>query len=317
VRPIRALIRGTQSVGEMQLDRPVDLGGGDEMAALAEAFNAMQRRLKTALDEVRSLTHVLEERVKERTAQLEAAQKQLIQNDRMVSLGQLAASVAHEINNPIAGVLNFSVLMERLLQDDGIPKARVEDFRDYLRSITEETTHVGRIVSDLLSFSRRPAYMRMAADLNCIVKQTAALVAHKLELAGIELRQQLDPELPKVPCDGGQVQQVVINLLMNAAEASPVGGVVEVTTNRSEDQAILIVRDSGVGISAEQLPHIFEPFYTTKENGKGVGLGLWVVYGIVQAHGGKVEVASDEGNGTTFRVLCPLNVEQASQEARS
>ena len=276
------------------------------MAALAIAFNTMQVRLKVALSEINGFTQVLEDRVAERTQELEVAQRRLIQNDRLASLGKLAASVAHEINNPVAGILNLSMLMERVLTDDGIPPGRLEEFRAYLRTISEETTRVGRIVSDLLAFSRQPSLLWTEADLNAIVKQTVALVGHQLDLAGVRLELRLAPDLPVVPCDASQVQQVVINMLMNASEATAPGGRVEAETSLAQDSVVLMVRDSGVGIPESNLDRIYEPFFTTKEEGKGVGLGLAVVYGIVQAHGGSIEAKSTPGRGTEFVTAFPL-----------
>ncbi|TNF37379.1 MAG: HAMP domain-containing protein [Deltaproteobacteria bacterium] len=306
--PLRELIRGTQAVAEMDLDRRIDIHTRDELGELAAAFNIMASRLQSALGEISDFTRALEDRVAERTRQLGVAQSKLVQADRLSSLGQLAASVAHEINNPIAGVLNFAMLMERLLTDQGVPPERLADFRRYVRAICEETARVGRIVSDLLAFSRQSSPRRMDGDLNAIVRQTAALVGHKLDLASVRLELKLADDLPPVPCDASQVQQVVINLLMNAAEATPRDGLVEVSTRlmQGPERVELVVRDSGVGIPKESLARIFDPFFTTKEEGKGVGLGLAVVYGIVQGHAGSIDVVSAPGSGTTFTVSLPL-----------
>jgi two-component system NtrC family sensor kinase len=226
----------------------------------------------------------------------------------LASLGQLSASVAHEINNPISGVLNFSMLMQRLLTDEGIPPERIADFRKYLRIVSEETGRVGRIVSDLLSFSRRSKPLRTDTDINAIVINTISLITHKLELANVRLVTRLGENLPKVQCDGPQMQQVVINLVMNASEAVQHGGLVQVRTRLAKERnaVFLEVEDSGTGIPQENLSRIFDPFFSTKEEGKGVGLGLAVVYGIVDAHDGTIEVQSRMGQGTTFTVSLPL-----------
>jgi two-component system, NtrC family, sensor kinase len=239
-----------------------------------------------------------------------------MQTDRLASLGQLSASVAHEINNPVSGVLNLAMLMQRILKDDGIPPARIPEFRKYLGQVIAETTRVGRIVSDLLSFSRRSKPQRSLADLNKIIRSTLSLVAHKAKLAGVELDVRLDDMLPSIPCDSSQIQQVVLNLVMNAMEATQQkGGHVDVTTSLAPAGAgaILAVTDNGEGIPPENLSKIFDPFFTTKPEGKGVGLGLAVLYGIVEAHGGEVDVRSEVGNGTTFTVRLPLTTpEQAT-----
>jgi two-component system NtrC family sensor kinase len=202
------------------------------------------------------------------------------------------------------------MLMQRILKDDGIPTGRVPEFRRYLAQVTHETTRVGHIVSDLLSFSRRGKPQRSAADLNRLVRTTVSLVDHKLKLANIALDLQLAENLPSVHCDGGQIQQVVLNLVLNASESmqSHGTGTVSVKTWPAEDgnSIKLSVGDTGEGIPAEILPRIFDPFFTTKPDGKGVGLGLAVSYGIVQAHSGEIEAKSQVGEGTVFTMTLPF-----------
>ncbi|MCA1732783.1 MAG: HAMP domain-containing protein, partial [Acidobacteria bacterium] len=287
-KPIRQLIAGTKAIANMQLDQEIRIRSSEELAELSSSFNIMRERLRDAMAENAQFTLRLETKVEERTAQLQAAQHKLIQADRMSSLGQLSASVAHEINNPVSGVLNLSMLMQRILLDDGIPPGRLADFRKYLGQVTSETTRVGRIVSDLLAFSRRSRPQNTEADINAILRTTASLVHHKLQLANVTLDLQLAENLPTVRCDASQIQQVVMNLVLNAAEAIHDGGAVTVVTRLSPegDDVLLDIHDSGAGIPPELLDKIFDPFFTTKEEGKGVGLGLAVVYGIVDAHGG-------------------------------
>jgi C4-dicarboxylate-specific signal transduction histidine kinase len=246
--------------------------------------------------------------VEERTQQLKAAHQKLLQSDRLASLGQLSASVAHEINNPVSGVLNLSMLMQRMLKEDGIPPARLPEFRKYLAQVVAETTRVGRIVSDLLAFSRRSKPQRAPADLNKIVRMTVSLAQHKMKLSNVLLETNLSESLPAVPCDPSQIQQVVLNLLLNAAEAthSKSERRVLVSTGSAGGGVQLVVADNGEGIQPENLAKIFHPFFTTKSEGKGVGLGLAVSYGIIEAHGGEIEVKSTVGEGTTFTVSLPL-----------
>jgi two-component system NtrC family sensor kinase len=310
-RPLLELVGSAQAISQMNLDRPVQVTDrSDEISHLARAFEVMRESLKAAHGEILRFTQTLEDKVDERSRQLQAAQQKLQYNDRLASLGTLAASVAHEINNPIAGVLNLSMLMQRILKDDGIPAGRVPEFRKYLSQVTNETSRVGHIVSDLLSFSRRGKPQRSAADLNRLVKTTVSLVDHKLKLANIALDLQLAENLPSVHCDGGQIQQVVLNLVLNAAESmqSRGEGTVTVKTWPGEDgnSVKVSVGDTGEGIPAEILPRIFDPFFTTKPDGKGVGLGLAVSYGIVQAHGGEIEAKSRVGEGTVFTMMLPL-----------
>jgi len=313
--PIRNLISGAKTISTMNLDQPFDTHSSGELGELAASFDIMRIRLKEALKTLNDLTHDLEEKVEERTKQLGLAESKLIQSDKLASLGQLAASVAHEINNPISGVLNLSMLMQRIINDDGVPSGRIDDFRKYLHSISTETARVGHIVSDLLSFSRRSSPQRANADLNQIVGKTISLISHKLEMADVHLDLWLDKDLPSIPCDRSQMQQVVINLVMNGAEAIGSGGRLSIRTrlNRSRDCLILEVEDSGPGIPPHILSKIFDPFFTTKEEGKGVGLGLAVVYGIIDAHGGTIDVTSGPDKGAVFIVSLPISADLGTE----
>lgn len=308
-RPIEKLIEGTKAISQMELDKPLDISGsGEELDDLARSFEVMRSRLQTALGEINQFTQSLETKVEERTQQLKAAQKKLLHSDRLASLGQLSASVAHEINNPVSGVLNLSMLLQRMLKEDGIPPNRIEEFRKYLSQVVNETARVGRIVSDLLAFSRRSKPQRAPADLNKIVRMTLSLVQHKMKLSNVTVEQNLCEELPPAACDASQVQQVVLNLLLNAAEATQSKSErrVIVTSEAGRGEVRLLVADNGEGIQPENLARIFDPFFTTKSEGKGVGLGLAVSYGIIQAHGGDIEVKSQAGEGATFIVTLPL-----------
>ncbi len=310
-RPVGRLIEATRALSAMELDKPIDTRQkSEELEELAGAFEVMRQRLKHALDELNQFTARLEDKVEERTQQLRAAHQKLMQTDRLASLGQLAASVAHEINNPISGVLNLSMLMQRILKDDGIAAARVPEFRRYLALVSQETGRVGRIVSDLLAFSRRSKPQRSDADLNKLIRGTETLVAHKLKLNNVGAVLDLQDDLPTVFCDASQIQQVLVNLALNGAEATHAkgGGQLRITTRASEDRetVTLEVADNGEGIPEENLPKIFDPFFTTKPEGKGVGLGLAVLYGIIDAHRGEISVRSNVGQGTTFTITLPV-----------
>ena len=310
--PIHRLVEATRAVSAMDLDSPIDTRQkSEELQHLARSFDTMRLRLRGAMDELNQLTQRLEDKVEDRTQQLKAAHQKLLQSDRLASLGQLAASVAHEINNPISGVLNLSMLMQRIMKDDGIPEGRVAEFKRYLGLISSETSRVGRIVSDLLAFSRRSKPQRSQADLNKLISSTLSLISHKLKLNSVEVEVDLDPTLPPVLCDSSQMQQVVINLMLNGAEACQAkgNGRLRVTTRPAADRksVTLVIADNGEGIRPEHLPRIFDPFFTTKSDGKGVGLGLAVLYGIVDAHRGETTVASKPGEGTTFTITLPVN----------
>jgi two-component system NtrC family sensor kinase len=309
--PFRRLIAGARSISEMDLDRLISERSSEELDELARSFDAMRIRLKDALGEVNTFTRSLESKVAERTAMLETAQRRLMKSDRLASLGQLSATVAHEINNPISGVLNLGMLMQRILRDDGIPPDRVAEFRRYLGQIVTETGRVGRIVQDLLAFSRRSKPHRSTVNLNSTITSTMNLIGHKLTLMKVGTELALDPALPAVDCDTSQIQQVLVNLIINGAEAAQgkPGAVVRVSTGLDPDGGgiVLTVKDNGEGITQEHIAKIFDPFFTTKGESKGTGLGLAVVYGIVEEHRGEIDVESAVGEGTTFTVHLPLS----------
>jgi two-component system, NtrC family, sensor kinase len=313
--PIKKLIEGTRAVADMQLDRPIHIDSSIELEKLARSYNIMRERLSTAIDEINQFTHKLESKVEQRTRQLEDAHRKLMATDRLASLGQLAASVAHEINNPLYSILNLTTLMQRILKADGIPPDRLPEFTKYLSQVVNETTRVGRIVTDLLAFSRRSRAQKTKADVNEIVSTTLSLLDHKLNMMDVKLELNLDPDLPNIVCDSSQIQQVVINLVMNAAES-----IHEKTTRQVDiftrhdthrDGIILEFRDTGEGMPPELIAKIFAPFFTTKTEGKGIGLGLAVVYGIVQAHKGDIDVKSTLGEGTVFSVFLPTRQEDS------
>ncbi len=308
-RPIRQLTRGTEAVARMELDEPIRVETETELGELAASFETMRQRLREAVDENEQFTQNLEEKVEERTAQLKTAQQQLIQSDRLASMGKLSASVAHEVNNPISAVLNLTMFLQRILGEEGIPPGRLVEFRRHLGQIGDETERVGRIVSDLLSFSRQSTPRREPVLLNDLVERTVSLVRHKSTLARVEIDTELGVDMPAVPCDRHQIQQVLLNLVLNAVESIHEEGRVTVRTGveHATDHAVLQVEDTGSGIDPEHIPHVFDPFFSTKLEEKGAGLGLAVAYGIVEAHGGRLNVHSQLGWGTTFNVRLPLH----------
>lgn len=309
--PIHKLIEGTRAVSRMDLDRPVAINSSEELGELARAFDTMRLRLKEAVDQQNQFAQNLETKVTERTEQLKVAHQKLLHSDRLASLGQLSASVAHEINNPLSGVLNLSMLMQRIVGENGIPEQRLPEFRKYLGQVVTETARVGRIVQDLLAFSRRSKpHQRTDVNINAIVTTTVNLIGHKLKLMNVEMNLHLDDAIPPVFCDASQMQQVLINLIMNGAEAAQgrPGAAVRVTTGTSPSgtDLVLEIHDSGEGIRPEHMEKLFTPFFTTKGEGKGVGLGLAVVYGIVRDHNGDIDVETGPQTGTTFRVTLPV-----------
>jgi signal transduction histidine kinase len=235
-------------------------------------------------------------------------QARILHQDKMLSLGRLAASVVHEINNPLAGILNYCRLMIRILERGEASADQMEKFMRYLDLVEKETSRCSQIVSSLLTFSRKsPAAFGpvLIADL---IQRSILLCRHKLELSNIRIEEALEPDLPEVRGDYNQLQQCLINLVFNAADAMPDGGTLTLSASRSPSSPDICLRvtDTGIGIATRDLPHIFEPFFTTKDEGYGVGLGLSTVYGIVQNHQGSVQVESEKGKGTTFCLRLPI-----------
>lgn len=309
-QPVRKLIAATHTLGVAGQDSPLEVTADDELGELAQSFRTMQDRLNASNQQLREFTDTLERRVEERTTRLREAERKLIQSDRLASLGQLSASVAHEINNPLSGVINFGRLMQRLTAGDEVPRERMADFRTYLGHVVTETERCARIVRDLLVFARKSAPSHEPSDLNEIIRRTLSVINHRLELGEVTPELDLAPDLPRVTCDASQVQQIVTNLVLNAAEAMETGCVtIRTRVDESRENVTLEVADSGTGIAPEHLPRIYDPFFSTKKEGQGTGLGLAVVYGIVKAHNGQIDVETEPGRGTTFILTLPVGGE--------
>ncbi len=306
-KPVHRLTEGTRHVAQGDLDYSLAVTSQDELGSLAASFNGMTEQLRIAQEENRQWTRTLEARVREKTIELERAYRRLVQSERMASLGKLSAVVAHEINNPLAGILTYSKLLTRMTTNGLADGARQEEARKYLQIIEGESRRCGTIVKNLLTFARQAPLNPQHNDLNAVVERCLLLVGHQMDLQSIDLDKELSPALPPIYCDAGQVQQALLALLMNAVEAMPHGGRLTVRTSFDAERRVgrIEVRDEGPGIPEDVLPRIFEPFFTTKEEGKGVGLGLAVAFGIIQQHGGNIEVASAPQKGTTFTVVLP------------
>jgi C4-dicarboxylate-specific signal transduction histidine kinase len=252
----------------------------------------------------------LEKMVEERTRQLQETHQKLLHQDKMASLGKLSASVVHEINNPIAGILNLILLIKRILDEGPVSARDMDRFIQYLYLMETETRRISRIVSNLLAFSRQSKMEIKRLDVNRLIERTLLLNANLLKINRVSVETRLDPNLPHIVGSEDQLQQVFMNLASNAAEAVEAvgGGVLTVTTAHllAEHAVVVTFEDTGAGIAPGNIPRLFEPFYTTKKKGKGVGLGLSVAYGIVEEHGGSISVESEEGEGAVFKVKIPI-----------
>lgn len=242
---------------------------------------------------------------------LQESQEQLIQAEKLTSLGQLAASIAHEVNNPLSGILVYTQLLIKKLNADNISK---EDALNYLVKIEAEVTRSTRLIHNLLDFARQSMPTLREVNLNDVVNRSFDLAAHSAELQHIQVVKELDPALPSIMADFDQLQQVCTNLIINAIQAMPEGGKLTLRTSADNSQLKLEVQDTGYGISPENMRKLFTPFFTTKREVKGVGLGLAVAYGIIQRHKGRIDVQSKVSEGTTFTIHLPRYREEGGEK---
>jgi two-component system NtrC family sensor kinase len=309
LRPVKRLRSAMERAGEGDLSVRVPVRSRDEMGELARSWNDMTGDVQRARGELEALNRTLEERVLEKTRQLEHTHHQMVVVEKMASLGKLAAVVAHEINNPLAGIKTYARLLRRQFAAGASappsPEQAAETDR-ILQMVDGEAGRCGDIVRNLLAFSRQSGARLAEEDLAPVVERCRMLLKHQAEILGVTLEARAAADLPRVVCDAAQVQQIILALAMNALEATPSDGRVSIDVSPGGDGVELVVSDTGWGIPQEHLDRIFEPFFTTKEAGKGVGLGLAVVYGIVSGHHGRIGVESEPGRGTTFTVHLPL-----------
>ncbi|MGB9609823.1 MAG: sensor histidine kinase, partial [Bryobacteraceae bacterium] len=308
------LVAGTMRLAQGDLSCRIQVRSRDELGVLAESFNQMAEDLERTHQELKTWAETLEERVRQKTAELEAAQKSLIHTEKMASLGRLAATVAHEVNNPLFGMLTYARLVLKDIQKPNLDEATRQRMIDNLRIIERESRRCGDLMKNLLAFARQSTPQRLRVQLNQVVERAVKLVAHQYELSQIALRAKLDPDLPEIDCDPGQIQQVLIVLLANAQEALGRGGEVVVETRRRADGVEFIVRDNGPGIPKELQLQIFEPFFSTKDDPHRTGLGLAVAKGIVERHGGTITLNSEPGRGAEFIIFLPFEPRELKGE---
>lgn len=306
-RPVKALQRGTEHLTAGNLGYQIEVQSADEIGDLAHSFNDMSSQLKSERTENLNWTHTLEDRVEQKTSELKRAHEHALHTEKMASIGKMAAVLAHEINNPLSGILTYAKLLRKYVDHEDGGQSRRKEICDSLELIASESRRCGDLVKNLLTFSRATPINLQPTNLNHVIEQSLRLVQHQLDLNGVHVQAQLEAKLPLVHCDGAQIEQVLLALLMNAVDAMPQGGNLWLTTTSSNDDNLVrvVVRDDGAGISPEILPRIFEPFLTTKETGRGVGLGLAISHSILERHHGTIEVQSELGKGTTFTVTLP------------
>jgi len=312
--PIKALKNGTEHLSRGELGYQIEVQSQDEVGDLARSFNGMSLQLRAANEEIVTWAKTLEDRVEQKTKELNRAHDHVLHVEKMASIGKMAAVVAHEVNNPLSGILTYAKLLRKWVGTGQVEREKREEAMQCLELIASESRRCGELVKNLLTLSRTAPMNVQSTDLRAVIDRCLLLVRHQLELGGIHLQLQLAEDLPRVPCDPAQMEQVFLALIMNAIDAMPRGGNLWLETGLSNDETEIKirVRDDGAGIAPHVLLQIFEPFLTTKESGHGVGLGLAISRGIVERHNGRIEVDSELGRGTTFTVTLPSQAQSAS-----
>jgi signal transduction histidine kinase len=283
VRPVERLSEASREIGQGRFDIKVDISTHDEIGALAGSFNNMTDELKT------------------REEKLDQAQAQLIQSEKLAAFGQLGAGIAHEVKNPLAGILGCAQL-SLMDVEAGTP------LHQNLEIIEKETNRCRTIIDNLMKFARQEKALFEPTEVNQVVQDSCAIINHQLELQQVKIIQELDEQLPEIQGNSNQLQQVLMNLMINAQQAMEgEPGTVTVSTKRDESGAIeIVVSDNGPGIPEEIQAKMFEPFFTTKPTGQGTGLGLSVSFGIIMDHDGEISVDSEVGRGTDFVIRFPV-----------
>lgn len=311
-KPLAGLSQGVQRIGAGELDFEIQADTPDEFGELARSFNQMTKELKSAREEINTWTNTLEDLVENRTVQLKRAMESAVQSEKMASLGRLSAIMAHEINNPLAGIRTYAKLL--LKKGDAISACTDPRFVQYLQTIESESARCGEIVRNLLQFARPDKPHFGLQDANTIIIECLQLVQHKMKLQDIDARLELTAEPVTVNCDGQKIKQAILALLLNACDAvEPGSGVIEIRSQLLvERQGVLIsIKDNGIGMDNETKAHMFEPFFTTKVSSQdhgatlNIGLGLTVVYEIVHSHQGEISVDSELGKGSAISIFLP------------
>jgi two-component system, NtrC family, sensor kinase len=320
--PLRDLENGAQRLAAGDLDQQIPVRSTDEFGKLATSFNRMTDALRNSRAQLRDWAHTLEQKVENRTQELRRAQAETMRGEKLASVGLLASGVAHELNNPLTGILTFSHLVRQKMPDKS-PDAEDMDL------VIRETKRCAAIIKRLLDFAREKLPEKKFTDLNQVIEDTVRIVEKPAHLRDIDITVNLDRTLPAIWIDADQIKQVVMNMVVNAQHAVEEKGTITISTRRATDPrsleqgaeptpmvAISIV-DTGCGIPEKNLRRIFDPFFTSKDVGKGTGLGLSVSHGIIEAHGGLIEVESKVGEGSTFRVFLPLTPPAAGPESKA
>jgi len=309
MNPLNSIIRASKAIatGDNAVRIPVQDDDLDDIKTLSRTFNHMMDNLESATLELENWSKQLEYKVQKKSEELGEIQNELINIERKASLGKLSSSVAHELNNPLSGILVYTKLVQKKLNNLNLQDEKAEPILKHLKLIEDETKRCGDIVKGLLDFSRKDQENFEPKNLHQILRETWQLMQHKMAMSNIGFLTDFSAARDLISCSPNQVKQAVVAMVVNASEAVSENGEIMMRTRNADQNSIqLDIIDNGSGINPEDLQHIFEPFFTTKRHGSGIGLGLAIVHGIVQSHQAKIEVNSSPGKGTTITIRFPL-----------
>jgi signal transduction histidine kinase len=287
-RPLRRLTEAAVEVAAGGYGAQVEVDSNDEVGLLASSFNEMSRKMADDIERLRAIGD------------------QLVRTEKLAAAGSLAAGVAHEVNNPLASISSLVQILQARVPADAADE-RTAETREMLRVISQQIARITRVLRDMMDFARQRPPLRAPLDINRVLEASLRLAAFDKDFKRLSLSTDFDPSAPHVAADADQLQQVFLNLLLNARDAMPAGGELRVATRHDARAGEIVVEfaDTGAGVAPEHLAHVFDPFFTTKPAGRGTGLGLAVCYGIVTAHGGRIELQPNDSRGTLVVVALP------------
>ncbi len=307
--PLTDIVEASMAVssGNKEARLQIKPGQLDDIRMVSQAFNDMLDNLQSATEELHNWSQQLEYKVQKKSEELGAAQNELIHIERIASLGKLSSSVAHEINNPLSSILVYTKLIHKQLSNPDLSDSKRETILKNLKLIETETKRCGDIVKGLLEFSKKDQEDFESKHLHKILDETCDLMAHTFLIANISFIRDLSARSDLIFCSPNQIKQACVAVLVNASEAVSDNGEIVVSTRNPDNETIVIdITDNGIGIPEDDIPHIFEPFFSTKHDTSGIGLGLAIAHGIIKSHNGKVDVKTELGKGTTISIAFPV-----------
>jgi two-component system, NtrC family, sensor kinase len=307
--PLNEILKASVAVSNGNKNTRLDIKPNqlDDMRMVSQAFNDMLDNLQSATEELKNWSQQLEYKVQKKSEELGAAQSELINIERIASLGKLSSSVAHEINNPLSGILIYTKLIHKQLSNPELYASKKDSILKHLKLIENETKRCGDIVKGLLDFSRKDQDNFESRHLNAILQETYELMTHPIKIANISFVSDFAARSDLINCSPNQIKQACVAILVNASEAVLENGEITFSSKNPDSGTIKVeISDNGIGVPEDDIAHIFEPFFSTKHDTSGIGLGLAIVHGIVKSHNGKIDIKSELGKGTTISITLPL-----------